>query len=673
MSTEQSAEWQRTHGDYGPAIVLQDGQQGVDVDNYAKGDRLAGAAVEGLREIEERTGCEYPVTAAIYHRDDGSAKYLYNGTPGVELRGVICPGVETVSWDYRYLHVGINPDTGKPQRWGWGSPTTGITAEADGPIPAEQWATLPEALEAEHVAEDHGKLASLVSDEQARTWLQAMPEGPMSHLVRERLMHALTDLSGRNGSRHDRTRQHVRQLVEYGAARLPGAETALAVIDGELSELRKSDPSRASDDGEFDRLVSWAAKRCRPDVFHALRCLNRNGGRVRITREEADEPTSAGGNIIFKVFEPSEWTQAVAPPEFVIRKALTADTFGVNAGPKKSLKTHDNGAMALSIATATNLYRCEAFSVPKARKVLYIVGEGGEAPVRRTLLRLARAYGIDLNELVRDPNTPLVLAFGAAPIDGPAFRSSVLTLLDRYQPDVVLIESFYNFHPADVQPGNLYERGQLIDDYHKFIRAECEGATSLLTDHYRSTSAKTHDLDNISMAGQAENADSWITRYHRSAGDVPNGDFYLQTAFSSRQWGGTEWHVDWHLGAFDHDLGAHVGEIHWDVRPATASNADKQKPRVILETNEDRLAYIRDFVRDHPKMTKSECLEALRAATALSKATWSGVWAEAQERGLITQVRMTRPEGADGKTVTRQVWIPGDGAKTLEKDRQTWS
>lgn len=69
-------------------------------------------------------------------------------------------------------------------------------------------------------------------------------------------------------------------------------------------------------------------------------------------------------------------------------------------------------------------------------------------------------------------------------------------------------------------------------------------------------------------AGQAENADSWILRNHRKEPNVPEGEFYLQTAFGSRQWGGKEWQVDWNVGRFDHNIGHHVGAISWDVRPA---------------------------------------------------------------------------------------------------------
>lgn len=279
VSDEQHDEWCEEHGDDGLAFVLADGQQAVDIDNYAKRDRPAGAALHGIAKIEQRTRCEYPETACLYHRDDGSAKYLYQGTPGISCRGELAPGVEVLQHTHRYVHVGTNPETGKAEQWGWGRPGGGITP-VDNPIPPEEWAVLPEALEAEHAEDDCGRLRCLATDTQAHQWLDSMPDGPMSYYVKRELQLALDDLSARNGSRHEQTRDHVRALVQFGAAGLPGATTALTVIEHELAEQRQDEPDRASDTGEFTRMRVWAAKRIDPDLFNTLRILDRNEGRI---------------------------------------------------------------------------------------------------------------------------------------------------------------------------------------------------------------------------------------------------------------------------------------------------------------------------------------------------------------------------------------------------------
>ena len=77
---------------------------------------------------------------------------------------------------------------------------------------------------------------------------------------------------------------------------------------------------------------------------------------------------------------------------------------------------------------------------------------------------------------MNDPAFPLVLEFGAAPLDTDDLRDEIRRLLDRHQPDFVFMESFYNFHPREVNAANLYERGQVIDSYHKLIREGGENA-----------------------------------------------------------------------------------------------------------------------------------------------------------------------------------------------------
>lgn len=69
----------------------------------------------------------------------------------------------------------------------------------------------------------------------------------------------------------------------------------------------------------------------------------------------------------------------------------------------------------------------------------------------------------------------MVVASGAAPMNVPGFRDELVAMVDEHQPELVLIESFYNFHPSDVETGNLYQRGQVIDSYHRLVRGECTG------------------------------------------------------------------------------------------------------------------------------------------------------------------------------------------------------
>ena len=90
------------------------------------------------------------------------------------------------------------------------------------------------------------------------------------------------------------------------------------------------------------------------------------------------EKTKSESEPIFREFGPTQWAKPVEPTSFFIKQVLCTDTWGVNGGPEKSLKTHDNFAIAMSIATGINLYQSELFPVLRKGKVLTIVGEGGE-------------------------------------------------------------------------------------------------------------------------------------------------------------------------------------------------------------------------------------------------------------------------------------------------------
>ncbi|MDH3008268.1 bifunctional DNA primase/polymerase [Gordonia alkanivorans] len=439
-------------------------------------------------------------------------------------------------------------------------------------------------------------------------------------------------------------------------------EDAFCRDDGDEDELKGR--RRRPDGREFQETAAWAAAQVASTDPNRIR-----ERRARLIGSEEDEalvrqafapggvwhPDNPNGNVyrlrrgsrpgsqpqdgsIFTLLSADQWASPVPKPRFLIRGVLVEDTFGVVAGPKKSLKTHENQAIALAVSTGKALYRHERFAVDGMHPVLYIVGEGGQADVRRKLQRMCRAYGIDPAEVMRDPTFPLRAAFGAAPMNDPRFNDELKRMLDVAQPELVLIESFYNFHPADVEASNLYQRGQAIDRFHKFVRAECEGATSLMTDHYRSTASKGNDLDLISMAGQAENADSWITRHHREPADVEKGDFRLRVSYNSRQWGGHEYDIDWHLGQFDPYTGTHDGEIRWSVyedagRGAIQGGRAGPDPKTL----DGRKALILGWIASNPSMTKTASIEALAATHNSHEKRFREAWSVLESERAIKQ------------------------------------
>lgn len=656
---EQIEEWCTSKSDGNPALYLIDGTVCVDIDNYAKGDRPAGRALEVIAEVQGRAGVSFPATWVLRNRTDGSEKRLYRVPEGLTWRSKLGAGVDLVHHQHRYVNVGVNPDTQCPEQWF--SPD-GLRS-VDPPSPG-QLAELPPELVAELARETNGiEIRGLATEAQARRLLESLPGGVMAVGVRDLMTRALEDLAGLNGSRHDATLSHVRDLVKFGAAGLAGADVALAALRADFVAALGNDSHRGSAevaDAEFDRMELNAGQKAAALTAEelalfgsALKALEPGGLWHPDTLWADGDDTDYA---VFRVLGPGEWAASVPDTEFLIAKVLCRDTFGVNAGPKKSLKTHDNQAMALAVATGTSLYRCDEFPVRRQGQVLYIVGEGGQQPVQRTLHRMARAYGLNPSEIQQDPDFPLVAAFGAAPIDGEAFRDDLKRLLDTYQPELVLIESFYNFHPRDVQAGDLYQRGQIIDAYHKFVRTETVGTVSILTDHYRSTgTGRSLDLDSISMAGQAENADSWITRYHHKPPEVEEGEFHLRIGFNSRQWGGTEWNVDWHLGQFNHEVGHHVGQICWDIASAVGKKADAPSGNSPAE----RQALILSYIDANPTTSKSAAIEVLAKRHGTHEKNFRVDWEELISANLLIQDpsgQVPRTYGEITRMVKAKVW-----------------
>lgn len=667
--------WRREYPDGNAALYLTDGLLCVDIDNYAKKQRPAGRALEVVDEVEGRAGCRFPETWALRNRTDGSEKRLYRVPKGLNWRSNLGAGVDLVHAGHRYVNVGINPDTGTPEHWY--APDGELSREPPRP---QDCTELPDKLVLELMRDANGQeVRGLASVGAARKLLKALPTGVMDVGVRDLMLRAIRDVNGLEGGRHDATLCHVRDLVEYGAAGLLGTNTALGALKTEFVEAVWDSPGRGTREvaeDEFDRMRLNAGQLAGAKsaeelalIGSALKAMAPGG----IWHPDSIWPATANDDYkVFRVLGPCEWAADVPDTEFLIAKVLCRDTFGVNAGPKKSLKTHDNQAIAFSVATGTNLYRSEEFPVRHQSVVLYIVGEGGREPVQRTMHRMARAYGLKLSDIQRDPQFPLVAAFGAAPIDSDNFRDDVKRLLDTYQPELVLIESFYNFHPRDVQAGDLYQRGQIIDAYHKFVCTECAGATSLLTDHYRSTgTAKSLDLDSISMAGQAENADSWITRYHRKPPNVPEGEFWLRTGFNSRQWGGTEWQIDWNLGPFNHGVGHHVGEITWDV--ASAVTAEKKDGTSQAHTSPGRQGLILEYVRANPATSKTNAIELLAKSHQVHEKSFRVDWQELENAQLLVQDpdgQVPRRRGDKTVMVKAKVWKCASGKIRLTDSQQ---
>lgn len=256
--------WRREKANGNVALYLAEYEGfallGVDIDNYAKGDRPAGRALEVIAEVEKTARCTFPPTFVLRNRTDGSEKRLYRVPCGVLWRSKLGPGVELIHWHHRYVSAGINPDTGNFEQW---YDSAGRLLRE--PPRPQDFAEMPDELVDELRRGNGAEMPAKATEAEAQRLLDNLPEGAMSESVGELMHRAQRDLGGLNGSRHDVTLSHIRGLMTYGAAGLTGTATALELLKHEFVEAVWSDPdhrgTREIAGDEFDRMVTDGARR----------------------------------------------------------------------------------------------------------------------------------------------------------------------------------------------------------------------------------------------------------------------------------------------------------------------------------------------------------------------------------------------------------------------------
>lgn len=276
-TAQQIQEWRQHRGDDGIGFVLQDGWLLIDIDNYAKGEWPAGTGAATIAKARARAGCDLPPGPKLRNRSDGSEKRLFWVPPGLKFRRSLGPCVDLVTPTHRYVNAGVNPDTGNPEQW-----FDAADNLLGAPPPIETQRKLPDAWLALVTQGnlDERKTVTLEPEKQAQAWLDGMPDGPMGALVQHEMDQALAGLGGRcrnpdHGARHDCVCEHVRWLVEMGAAGLVGVPAALKFLRARFVEAVEPDRDGgvAEAASEFDGFVTWGARLCRPDVFDTLRSL----------------------------------------------------------------------------------------------------------------------------------------------------------------------------------------------------------------------------------------------------------------------------------------------------------------------------------------------------------------------------------------------------------------
>ncbi|WP_027503907.1 AAA family ATPase [Rhodococcus sp. UNC23MFCrub1.1] len=279
--------------------------------------------------------------------------------------------------------------------------------------------------------------------------------------------------------------------------------------------------------------------------------------RAKELREEERALEARGGEPSFAMVGAAELAVPVPPMEWLVQGVWPRHSFGPMGGEKKTLKSYN--LLALSVAVASGEALFGEFAVHSPGPVLYYVGEGGQGPFQRRLQAIARAFKVELGDL------PVHAVFEVGSLSGVSFTDALKRNLDTAQPELVIIDPLYAFHPPGIEAQNLYERGRMLAE----VSASVAGQAALVVaDHFKKSGNSDLDLDSISQAGMGQWADSWILQKHREKPDLDAGDYRLAMEFGSRQWGGRRYDLDWHLppeGQLESGEGA-SDELSWSIR-----------------------------------------------------------------------------------------------------------
>lgn len=625
----------------------------LDVDCY---DDKPGA--ETMAACADEWG-ELPPTWTITARHDGSSKRLYRVPEGWEGVGTIpdprggkASGVEVLQRHHRYAVVPPSfHEVGQVRVFGPdGNECELMPTPGELPMLPDAWC---EGLHKNRPKAERDRTAE--PDE----LLASFPEGPMTDAV-QKAMQAMLDAIASGAGRHDTMNEKLLELLRLGWGGATGVPLAVQMLRPMF--VQATTPERGEEEAraEFDRSLKGAAELVAgmgPSVAHAFQpggIWHRdtwwipdpdNPGETKrgVAPSAGDEAGTAMQR--FAPVSARDLAQPVPPMEWLVRGVWPRNSFGPMGGEKKTLKSYNLLSMALAVASGEPLFG--EFEVVASGPVVFYVGEGGQAPFQRRLQAIARAYGVNLADL------PLHAVFEVGPLDAPDFTDALKRNLDDLQPELVILDPLYAFHPAGVEAQNLYERGRMLAGLSSLVADE---TALVIADHFRKTGSADLDLDSIAQSGMGQWADSWILQKHREKPDLDAGSYQLSVEFGSRQWGGSRWEVDWQLPAFGQlEEGQEAEGVSWEIRRADGGSDRDRRSR--SRGSGEKRAELLELVKANPfQFTKNQLIETVGGNKAAVRTVIDNL---VETRQL--EVRKAPAPDVNGRMVKLDRYGPGPG------------
>jgi hypothetical protein len=305
-----------------------------------------------------------------------------------------------------------------------------------------------------------------------------------------------------------------------------------------------------------------------------------------------DDVIAAGGDprafvsgSAWAVHSLSELTARGFKVEWVVRGWLVAGSYGMLAGPEKSLKTWIAVFESLAIATGKPLFG--RFEVVKPGPVLFFTGEGTAGLLWSRLRHAARGMGIEDADF---DALPIRVCDDVGPLTGAAFQQTLAHEIATREPVLTIIDPLYTYVAADADAGNLFSMGSFLV---AASSVTSEAGVALKIGHHLRKSAGEHPtLADVTQSGSREWVSAWQLVSHREPPDLERGIFKLRLGVGSRVGFGGVWELDIVLGPFDEDTLQYSGTPTFLIRRGSDASAEQaeQREHARLEADADALA-----------------------------------------------------------------------------------
>jgi hypothetical protein len=171
-------------------------------------------------------------------------------------------------------------------------------------------------------------------------------------------------------------------------------------------------------------------------------------------------------------------------------------------------------------------------------------------------------------------------------LTGAQFQATLRYWLRELQPVLVIIDPLYAYVGGDVEAGNLYQMGPVLNA--AAALTDLAGVSLKIAHHTTKQAAKKHPtLTDITQAGAREWCSAWVLLSHHEPPDLDEQSFKLRLSVGGRLGYGSAHELDVRLGPVAEDSIRRAERITYELRSAVEAaeqSDDEAKSARILAT-----------------------------------------------------------------------------------------